>query len=141
MTDKQKKEDAFPVQKTEEQWRQQLTPIQFLVTRQAGTERPFTGEYTDLEDKGTYLCVCCDAELFTDQTKFHSGCGWPSFFKPSQNVNVSERVDLSHGMYRTEILCTQCGAHLGHVFADGPPPTGLRYCVNSASLKFVPSST
>ena len=135
----QRKPHTFPVQRTEEQWRQQLDPLQFQVTRRAATERPFTGKYNDFDERGTYVCVCCRAELFTDQTKFHSGCGWPSFFKPSAQVNIVEELDTSHGMVRTEILCAQCGAHLGHVFTDGPKPTGLRYCVNSASLDFIPS--
>lgn len=138
MTSK-KKELTFPIEKSEAQWREQLDPIQFEVTRHAATERPFTGKFNDFYEKGTYVCVCCKTELFTDQTKFHSGCGWPSFFNPSKDVNIKELMDTTHGMTRTEILCAQCGAHLGHVFNDGPKPSGLRYCVNSASLDFIPA--
>lgn len=119
-----------------EQWREKLTPEQYRVTREKGTERPFTGKYDAHFEDGTYRCVCCGAPLFESETKFDAGCGWPSFYAPAEGEKVAEETDLSHGMRRTEVHCSDCGAHLGHVFPDGPVPTGLRYCINSASLDF-----
>ena len=126
------------INKTEAEWRAELTPEEYHVTREKGTERAFTGEYNKEKRSGVYKCRACGQELFSSETKFDSGTGWPSFYKPMSEGAVEEHSDVAHGMRRTEVLCSRCEAHLGHVFPDGPRPTGMRYCMNSASLKLEP---
>jgi peptide-methionine (R)-S-oxide reductase len=128
---------ANKIAKTDDEWRKLLTAEQYRVTRECGTEPPFTGKYYHFKGEGTYLCVACGNELFSSGTKYDSGSGWPSFYAPLSEGNIEERTDKSHGMVRVEVRCARCGAHLGHVFEDGPAPTGLRYCINSAALNFV----
>ncbi|HEX7581817.1 MAG TPA: peptide-methionine (R)-S-oxide reductase MsrB [Gaiellaceae bacterium] len=123
------------IEKTEAEWHAELDPEQYRVLRQKGTEAPFTGEYDHVFEPGTYICAGCGAELFDSDTKYDSGCGWPAFYAAKGEVAIEEETDVSHGMRRTEVLCASCGGHLGHVFADGPAPTGQRYCINSAALK------
>ena len=126
------------IKKTEEQWRAELTPEQYRVLREKGTERPFTGEYDHVFEEGTYRCAGCGTEVFRSETKYDSGCGWPAFYAPASEEAVDEETDVSYGMVRTEVMCAACGGHLGHVFKDGPPPTNLRYCMNGTALKLEP---
>jgi peptide-methionine (R)-S-oxide reductase len=123
---------------TDAEWRERLSDLAYYVLRQKGTERAFQGEFTDTETVGTYSCAGCEKELFTSEQKFHSGCGWPSFWGELESANIEKVLDTSHGMRRVELVCSNCGGHLGHVFNDGPPPTGLRYCINSVSMHFRP---
>lgn len=130
----------YDIEKSEQEWRQELSAEEFRVCREKGTERPFTGKYWNNWEAGVYHCTCCNTPLFTADTKFDAGCGWPSFYQPTNDACIEERLDASLGMLRTEVMCRRCGAHLGHVFEDGPQPTGMRYCINSVSIKLQPEN-
>ncbi len=132
---------SFPKAKTDEEWKKVLTPFQYQVLRESATERAFTGEYYNARDTGTYYCAACNDLLFKSDTKFDSGCGWPSFFEPASENSIVYKEDRAHGMMRTEVICGGCGGHLGHVFDDGPPPTGKRFCINSAAIRFEKTTT
>ncbi len=133
-----KKDKQYTVEKSEQEWKEQLDPLSYKVLRQQGTERPFTGEYDHFFEDGVYECKACGYELFTSDEKYNSGCGWPAFYAEKDGAKIEELVDYSHGMVRTEVRCPNCGGHLGHLFPDGPKPTGMRYCINSVSLDFKP---
>lgn len=138
MTDTRQAAPQDKVEKSDKEWRAELTPMQYAVLREKATERPFTGEYDHSFDPGTYVCAGCGQPLFTSDDKFDSGCGWPAFSAPAADSAIAEERDMTHGMVRTEVLCSKCQGHLGHVFDDGPGPSGLRYCINSAALKHEP---
>ena len=133
------KPQSLTINKTDEEWKKELTPEEFNVLREHGTERAFTGEFYNSHEKGMYLCAACGQELFSSDTKFDSGTGWPSYYAPANESCVAETIDNAYGMSRTEVHCSRCGGHLGHVFPDGPKPTGMRYCINSVSLDFKPA--